>query len=305
MANKYRVTRTRTTLEVCDVEALSEAEAVAAASSWTLIGQSTLASVVLIEQRADVFRPGGFGVYLRRITSDVETARLVADRCRAAGVQWASLMVEASDGYQVPNAARDVYAQAFRAEGIEVGVWSFPGYARSASVEQSVDAAVILTAAAVRINAKIIMLNVEKPYKGKQAELRAFVEGVVDSALPGSSIGVVSYPIPSYHPDLDWSAFRVLSWGSPMFYETAKDPELVARGFSEWLAYVPTIVPSLDGWSGTGVAGAARFREDTENVCGIGTARTPGAVVWSESQLDDPKRAVIRSLAHEYGWPTP
>ena len=33
-------------------------------------------------------------------------------------------------------------------------------------------------------------------------------------------------------------------------------------------------------------------------------ARTPGAAVWSESQMDDAKRAVSRRMATVYRWPT-
>jgi len=302
--NKYRVTKSSTSLYTFDVEAGSESEAIQLASSGigTLVGQGDLWSAVLTEQ-GESFRPAGFGAYLRRISDNQADAESVAKRCVAAGMNWVSLMVEANDGYIVPAAARKTYSDAFMDRGIQVGVWSFPGSGRAETVEGSVAAAKTLTDAAKEIGSTIVMIDVEAPYKGKSTQLKALVSEVINTAPYLSTIGVTSYPVPSFHADLDWSAFEPCDWGSPMFYTSAQDPSLVSKGFSEWLSYVPALVPSLDGWGGSGADGAQRFKQDILNVCGPVPANVPGAIIWSEAQMDDAKRAVTREMGAEYGWP--
>ena len=306
--NRYRVMKAHTSLEAVDVEALDEAEAVAKAAEMRglLVASSTLSSAVLLDEAEPVvdFRPSGFGTYFRRIADNATNAQEAAARCQAAGMAWAVLMVEAVDGYSTSAAARKTYAQALTDAGIAVGVWSLPGPARAASVEASRTAARNLTDAAKALGSTLVLLNVEDAYKGKQAELRALVDTTIETSPAGSSIGVASYPWPSLHPDIDWAAFAALDWGSPMFYSTASSVEAINRGFDEWLSYVPVLVPSLDGWSGSGVSGAARFEGDIRRVCGQSYPRTPGAAVWSESQMDDAKRAVSRRMATVYRWPT-
>jgi len=305
--NKYRVTKARTTLEAVDVEAQDEAEAVAKAAELRglLVGSSTLSSAVLLDEAppVDEFDPTGFGTYFRRIVDNQINAQEAAARCKEAGMAWAVLMVEAVDGYTTSAEARKTYAEALRAAGLTVGVWSLPGQSRAASVEASRAAARDLTDAAKALGAAVILLNVEDAYKGKQTELRALVDTTLGTAPAGSSIGVVSYPVPSWHPDMDWAAFSSLDWASPMFYATAASQESIDRGFDEWLEIVPVVVPSLDGWSGSGLAGAARLEADIRRVCGPAYARTPSAAVWSESQMDEAKRTVTRRMAGVYGWP--
>lgn len=307
----YRVTKATTQLEIFDVEAESELDAVAkvAALPGKLVTQNAAWSAVLTDgfTPEPVDCPTGFGVYLRRITGGSSDATIVAERCRKAGILWAHFMVESSDGYVTSPATRSVWARAFKSAGISVGVWSFPGDARSASVQESVSAANLLADAAAEIDAQSVMVNIEKPYKGKPAETEALCDAVYARSSGMSWLcGVISYPIPSYHPDLNWSAMSGFEFASPMFYQTAQDPVAVNRGLGEWYKIVKQVVPSLDGWSGTGVDGAARFREDIVRVCGAPPdPREPGAIVWSESQMDDVKRAVTRDMAEKYGWPLP
>lgn len=308
MMRLYRVTKTSTTLEAINVEAESEAAAVqlAATMQGTLVGQASLYSAApLAPAPAPVRMPVGFGTYFRRITDSAAEAEAAAARCKAAGMAWATLMVEATDGFTVSAAARKTYAEALRASGIEVGVWTFPGDARAASVEQSRAAGLALTEAAADIGALLLMLDVEQPYKGQHAELDALITTTLASAPAGASVGVVSYPVPSYHPSLDWATFAACAWGSPMFYQSAASEALVSKGMAEWQKYVPVLAPSLDGWEGSGAAGAARLAGDIERVCGPAPARVPSAVVWSEGQMDDAKRAVTKAAGSRYGWPQP
>lgn len=308
--NKYRVTKSTTTMETFDVEAETEAAAISAASSaaGTIVGQNALWSVTLTEQGEDPLPlPDycGFGVYTRRISASQADAASAAKRCADAGISWVSLMVEASDGYIVSESSLKLWAAEFMDAGLFVGVWSFPGDARAASTAASVSAANLLTDMARAVDATIVMLDIEKPYKGKPEQMRAMIDALCNRAPEGAWRGVVSYPVPSYHPDLDWAAFKSFDWGSPMFYESAQSPSLISKGLAEWGQYVPVVVPSLDGWSGTGAEGAARFKGDILRVCGEPPPVVPGAIVWSEAQMDDAKRAVTNEMSTVYGWPRP
>ncbi len=305
---KYRVTKASMLLESFDVEALSEAEAIriAATQSGTLVSESAAWSAVQIGSPVPTYkRWQGFGVFLRRLSASDDPSA-IADRCVRAGMAWAMFMVEANDGYIASRATTVKWAKEFRARGLQVGAWSFPGDDRAASVEQSAAAGVLLADVASEFEANLVMLDIEKPYKGKPSQMRALIEAVVQEIPPSAvgACGVVSYPVPSMHPDIDWSQFGVFDFGSPMFYQTAQDSALVERGMNEWSKYTKVIVPTLDGWSGAGASGAKRFSEDITTVCGPGPARVPGALVWSEAQMDDAKRAVTREMAAKYEWPT-
>lgn len=305
--NKYRVTKSSMLLEIFDVEAESEQEAIRLCEGkpGALVSQNAAWSAATTQQGSvSTTLPDGFGVYLRRIGSSTEGPEAVADRCVKAGMMWASLMVESNDGYIVSPSTTAAWASVFRDRGLLIGVWSFPGDERAASVEQSSSAARLLTDVASQISADTVMLNVEAPYKNRPAQLRALIDSTLET-IPASAlgaVGVVSYPVPSMHPDLDFSQFSKLDYASPMFYRTAQDPALVERGMNEWAAILKTIAPTLDGWSGSGVSGATRFAQDITTVCGSGPARVPSAVVWSEAQMDNAKREVTRERAELYGW---
>lgn len=305
--HKYRVTKSSMLLETFDVEAASEQEAIRLCEGkpGALVSQNAAWSAV-VTQQGWVARtlPDGFGVYLRRIGSSGDSPEDVADRCVKAGMLWASFMVESNDGYVVSPSTTAAWANVFRDRGLLVGVWSFPGDERAASVEQSSSAAQLLTDVASQISADTVMLNVEAPFKNRPAQLRALIDSTLNS-VPASAlqaVGVVSYPVPSMHPDLDFSQFSKLDYASPMFYKTAQDPALVERGMNEWAVILKTIAPTLDGWSGSGASGATRFAQDISTVCGPGPARVPGAVIWSEAQMDTAKREVTRERAALYGW---
>jgi len=302
--NKYRVTKSAMTMETFDVEALSEQEAIrlCAGKSGKLVSQVDAWSAVLVGSGKPTL-PAGFGVYLRRIGAQ-DSAEVVAERCVRAGMYWALFMVEASDGHLTDLSVTSAWAKVFRAHGLAIGVWSFPGDSRAASVEQSTAAATLLTTVAQEVGAEAVVLDIEQPYKGHPVTLDALIEAAVSTVPPSAVLGVTSYPVPDFHPTLNWRAFAAFAFGSPMFYQSAQDPQIVKRGYAEWSQYVNVFAPSLDGWSGSGAAGADRFSQDITNVCGpAGDPRVPGALVWSESQMDSAKRLVTKERGVGYGWP--
>jgi hypothetical protein len=139
------------------------------------------------------------------------------------------------------------------------------------------------------------LLDIEAPYKGKPEELRTLIE-TVDFGLPeGATLGIVSYPVLSWHPTLDTSSFSLAQWGSPMLYESAQDPKLIARANTEWSALVDALAPSL--WTNGNLA------QDIERV--FGSTSTPayqGGPIWSEQSLTTLDRGVLTNASEKYGW---
>ena len=307
---KYRVTRATTSMRTYDVEARDEADAIGAVTGpGQLVGTSDLWSAVAVEPVPVVplSLPTGFGGYLRRITGGAAEAAAAVDRCKRAGFDWVALMVEASDGFVVDLNTTKVYARALRDAGFGTYVWSFPGDKRAASELESTEAAELALDYADATASLGVIMDIEAPYKSKPETLRALLGTVQEGLRPEQVLGVSCYPVPSMHPTVPWDVIiEFIDFGSPMFYETAQNPEHVADGLTQWAAITPVIVPVLDGWSGSGAAGAARFKADIIAV--LGQPPDPkldmgAASIWSESQMDDAKRAVTSEMGSAYGWP--
>lgn len=302
----FRVTQAQTALLATEVEAESEADAIqkAQATASSLVASSSLWSAVRIgDTPPSSLVPQGFSTYFRNPTDNMEDAVKAAKLCQAAAMPWVALMVEGNNGYQVPLARNRKYADEMKKLGIQVAVWSFPGDERASTVAASEDAALLLTMTARELGAMCVIADVELPYKKRSTELAAFLDTIKATKDATMSFGVVSYPIPSFHPTLDWETFRVCDWGGPLFYETASDPSLIAKGKSEWSQLTPVLIPSLSAFGDSGVVGAERLKGDISRVCGTPAATVPAAMLWSYPQTDDAKRAVTRDMATQYGWP--
>jgi hypothetical protein len=258
-------------------------------------GPVDLWSALPISDDEPYWLPKGWGVYCRRIQGGVPEAQDLVRRCQQASVQWVGLMVEATDGFKVSLETTRTYAEVLQGAGIETVVWTFPGEARAASVQESRDAANLALTYAETIGAAAVLLDIEAPYKGKPEELRTLIE-TADFGLPeGATLGIVSYPVLSWHPTLDTSSFSLAQWGSPMLYESAQDPKLIARANTEWSALVDTLAPSL--WTNGNLA------QDIERV--FGSTSTPsyqGGPIWSEQSLTTLDRGVLTNASEKYGW---
>jgi hypothetical protein len=305
---KYRVTRATTTMVTYDVDAASEEAAIGAASGpGKLVGTADLWSAVAVSTGTSPpvkALPDGFGMYLRRITGGAAEAAAAVERCRRAGADWVALMVEATDGYVVPLEVTETYARAFHEAGFAVYVWTFPGDKRAATAAGSSEAATLALNYMHATNALGVIADIEAPYKGKPETLSVLLNGIRDGLTGIQVLGVACYPVPSMHPTMPWDVMKVADFGSPMFYETAQNQALVDKGMREWAAIVPSTIPVLDGWSGSGAAGAARLRTDITTVCGPPlNASVDAASIWSEAQMDDAKRVVTSEMSDAYGWP--
>lgn len=297
---RYRVTRTTSRLETWDVEAATEEAALdAARGSGVFGGESVLSSVVALDTPRPLWLPSGFGVYCRRIPDGGESALL--ERMREAGAVWAALMVEASDGYVVPLERTKSYAEALRGAGLGVIVWTFPGPSRG-NFEGSLSAAELVLTHARACGASAVLLDIEAPYKKEPEALSALIQTTKRGLPAGASLGVVSYPVPSWHATLNPASFALADWGSPMLYESAGDLNTIDRAYREWSALVQTIVPSLSA-VGLGESGAEQLDSDIRRVLGQSApARSNAAMVWSEQQMDAADRLVVRSSAGRFGW---
>jgi hypothetical protein len=301
---RWVVTRTTTKLMVYVVEADTEEEAIEAAvvageGEGVLSGPSAFWGALPLADDPDepIWIPRGWGTYCRRIVGGVPEAQALVQRCARASIGWVALMVEANDGYTVPLETTRNYAEVLQGAGIDVAVWTFPGQARAASVQASRDAANLALTYAEEADARVVLLDIEAPYKNHPEELRTLIETVEFGRGEDMSLGVVSFPVPSWHPTLDTSAFSLADWGSPMLYDTAQEPEAIELSTREWSELTDVVIPSIR--AGETLAG------DIERVFGPGPKpKFRAGVVWSEQQLDDTDLRTLQAAAERYGWET-
>ena len=243
--------------------------------------------------------PSGFGFYLRRLnklSSDKKEAKDLLARCKAAKATWVSFMVESEDGYTSSEENTKAYRDVLVAGGVKVWVWTFPGSERAAGVPGSKEAANLALHFRDLLEADGVMLDVEKAYKGKKAALNSLVNTTTD-ALKSTQFGVgfVSYPIPNFHNDIDWSCLSQCDFGSPMLYDTAKTKELVKKSYVQYTEHNPVWIPSLATYD-TESAGteAVQLKGDLDRVFeGNGDKNIRGAIFWSESTTSKEERVVL------------
>ena len=243
--------------------------------------------------------PSGFGFYLRRLSSDKDAKALLI-RCKEANVSWVSLMVESEDGYISKKDILKAYRDVLVAGGIRVWVWTFPGAARASSVANSADAANLAIEYAEHLNADGIMLDIEKAYKGKKESLNSLVNTTVDKIKDTSLVvGFVSYPIPNFHKDIEWSCLAKCDFGSPMLYDTAKDKNLIKKSYLQYREHNNIWIPSLATYD-TESAGIEeeQLRGDLDRVFeGNGDKDIKGAIFWSESTTSVKERRIMADYA--------
>lgn len=298
---RWIVTRTTTKLTVYVVEAETEEAAIEAAESsadGALVGPSEMWGALPLDPDDEpIWIPRGWGTYCRRIIGGVPEAQALVQRCARASIGWVGLMVEATDGFQVPLSTTRTYAEVLQGAGIDVAVWTFPGEARAATVAGSRDAANLALTYAEEVDARAILLDIEAPYRGRPEQLRTLIETVEFGRGEDVSLGIVSFPVPSWHPTLDTSAFSLADWGSPMLYDTAQTPEAIAKATAEWSELLDVIIPS--------VRAAGTLAADIVRVFGTGPeANFRAGCVWSEQTLTDAERAALQAAAERYGWET-
>lgn len=299
---QWIVTQASTRMVSYAVEAESEEQAIEAAKaagtgSGVAYGPVDLWSAVPLEDvEPKVWIPYGWGTYCRNIANNVSDALALVRRCQESSIEWVALMVEGNNGYKVPLDATRTYAQTLQSAGIAVIVWTFPGDARAASVQESREAANLALSYAEEVGADAVLLDIEKPYKGKPEELRTLIETTEFGLGEGMSLGIVSFAVPSWHPTLDKTYFSLAHWGSPMIYDVTDQPATIEKAGAEWSALVAgPVIPSL--WTQGNLA------SDIVRVFGESApARFEGGIIWSEQQITAAQRVSLHASAQRYGW---
>jgi len=243
--------------------------------------------------------PTGFGYYLRRMSSTKDVQGTIK-RVKDSKATWISLMVEAEDGYINSKSILKTYSDAFKSNGIKVWVWTFPGNKRAADVEESAAAAALAYETALFVNADGIMLDVEKAYKGKKKQLNQLVNETLDLRNGSSNnkpmgVGFVSYPIPTFHRDIDWTCATKCDFASPMIYDTSKTKQLVDRCYNEYTKYNPVWIPSMATYETESPDSEEKqLKGDFDRIFeGNGNRNIPAAIFWSESTTGDKERKLI------------
>ena len=245
--------------------------------------------------------PFGFGFYLRRMGSKPKQQDIdsLIKRLKASKATWASLMVEAEDGFINPKSNLKPYVDALHSNGIKVWLWTFPGHARASSASNAISAANLIIEYHNEFNDKIdgIQLDVEIAFKGKQQALNAFINEVVNNKAKNNikHITFVSYPIPSFHKDIDWTCLSKCDSGSPMLYDSAKDKKWIDKSYNEYTKYNKNWYPSLATYE-TEAAGSeeVQLKGDLDRVFeGNGQRNIQSAIFWAENTTNDAERKVL------------
>lgn len=250
---------------------------------------------------AEETAPKGFGFYLRRMGSKPKKKDIddLIKRLKASKATWVSLMVEAEDGFINPKDNLKPYVDALDTAGIKVWLWTFPGLGSTVSPAKAIASSELLISYHDAYKDKIsgVQLDVEKAFKNKPLALQAFVGNTVGKKQNKGikHVSFVSYPIPSFHKDIDWKCLEKCDSGSPMLYDSAKDKKLIERSYNEYTKYNKNWYPSLATYD-TQAAGVeeVQLKGDLDRVFeGNGQKNIQAAIFWAENTTNDAERKVL------------
>lgn len=266
---------------------------------------------------ADV--PQGLGVYCGRGGVSASRAR----ELRAAGIRHVVLCAEAVDGWRAGPAQLSAQASAVRSAGLVPHVYAFPGLSRA---RQPRAVAADLLGAVRRAGGVCPVPDLEAPYRGRPALLRALLDALVElgtrderERILVTTLGLPSdrgtrWPWPELHA---WLAAARAATGCTLgaigwqCYERAADAPRVRAGVDElartWgrartLPHVATYRRTSERPEGQD--GAARLVADLDRAClgPDGRPDVPGAWLWSAASLDDDELDALRAWAERHGW---
>ena len=303
----FKIVRVTMTIEVADdVQAANATEAQRVATEYRTTTATTSYEVTEVESATAKSAPQGFGFYLRKLSDSAADAQALLVRLQASKARWVAFMVEDVSGNQQDISVITLYSNILTQAGIKCWVWTFPGNSRAQSVVDSVDAANLAVQYCEHIHGQGVMLDVEAAYKGKSVSLNALVDtAMAKTSGTSMSVGIVSYPIPSYHPTIDWSVLSKCDWGSPMLYDSAGVSATIDRCLAEWGTYGITgsqLVPSLATYDTESPDfGATQLDNDIARVTKA-SSESDAIVFWSESTTDNDERAVIQQWATALEW---
>jgi hypothetical protein len=167
------------------------------------------------------------------------------------------------------------YGAAFREAGIEVWVWYFP-------LAERPEAAALAAGRALRAcGGRGLILDVERPYRGRAAACRRLVTASLDQLGEDQGIAVTSYPLARVHPEMPWAEL-VVGTGMPQTYTvTAKQARTAVN---EWRARGHTsIVPIGPAFGPNSGTALRRYLEAA--YLDAGKPIVEGVGIWSWEQM--------------------
>jgi hypothetical protein len=251
--------------------------------------------------------PKGIGFFARG-------AAIRPDILRAARARAALLMVESVDGRVQPLSELKKQAGRARAGGVrEVWLWTFPG---PEAVKDPEAAAFRATRYLRDLGCDGLILDMEKPFKGKPGAAQRMIAASIDGLGEGHGLGLSSYPRTRRHPTMPWGEMRVGGFFSPQLYETAGDVEAARDSIADaraWWSSVEgnppwrkrLVIPTLPTYDTPSPrVGAAQVVADLDRVCRdqAGAVDVTGALFWSEPQTSMMEAQAIGEWARAARW---
>ena len=224
--------------------------------------------------------PTGMGVYLRALTSDYGTPAQAAKLAASNGVRFVALMgpwLDDSGAKRLrPKNLDAQFGKAFRDVGIDVHVWGYPDAGRE---DEFVDA---MTAHVEATGACGVLLDPEKPYKGKPKAVQELIAKTFDALDESIMFGVTSFG------RLDWhqlEGLRGQGWSSPQIYTVTA--EAGRKAIASWDAPGAHIVPSVPAYGPNSEGALAAYLGAMEDLA-------KGYIVWSWPQISKLEWATIK-----------
>lgn len=241
--------------------------------------------------------PRGVGLYLTRAAyAHADKLDIRAARAASAKARWVVLCVAGDDGWQADLDDVERVADAYRAHGIAPWVWALDSREDAAHPDRCASRLLDALAAA---DGEGVALDIEAAYKGRVGVVRQLAALVIDGLTERHGLGVTSYPVARFHPDLPWSEMAV-GFGGPQLYRTAERPELAAQALEEWRVRHGVVVPHLAAFdvSGAPDTQASQLKRHLRLV----PAEAPALAIWCDAALDTQERAVLAAFSDSRGW---
>jgi len=185
--------------------------------------------------------PTGVGIYTRRLSRRIHgTPRQAAQRASSHGLSFVCMASVWQDetGHKdlVPSAVEQDYAEAFREQGVKVWVWGYPDAGKEKRFAESI------TEHCRRLGGEGVLVDPEKPYKGKHDELHKMYTTLIDHMDEGMGLGSTSYGKLSWH---NLEPVKRWGWGSPQVYKV--NSEIARSAVKEWAKDIerPWLLPSI------------------------------------------------------------
>lgn len=238
--------------------------------------------------------PRGVGVYSMGLSAQVHGTPLqAAQRAKDHGLSFVMLLGCWQDGpgKHADSNRSDLpdYGAAFREAGVDVWVWGYPW----GTIEQIPRFVQRMRRAAKDAGAVGLLLDPELGFKGDGAKhMPELLRQTLDSLDESLGVGITSYPIPQWHPDMDWAAMGGFGFGSPQTYSV--DLQTAIKAIRLWRGlgwgHIVSSVPAYGANSRDRMAAyAGAIGEHADALC-----------FWQWPQLDASEWKTVEILAKRY-----